>query len=211
MSMPLHSTDALNRCTDWRDLPLHDGGRSLIEASAGTGKTWTISVLYLRLLLEHEWSPAQIVVTTFTDAAAQELRERLRARLLQAEALARTISDGDGLPDRVDGAASDEMWLRNRWSSDMGGDAATLRRDLTRLRLALAELDLTPITTLHGLCRRVLADFPFESGSTFAAAELVAAESLLEDLATDAWRVLAQGDDHDAGAVLGVDSRAKLS
>lgn len=210
MSMPLHSTDALNRCTDWRDLSLHDGGRSLIEASAGTGKTWTISVLYLRLLLEHEWSPAQIVVTTFTDAAAQELRERLRARLLQAEALARTISDGDGLPDRVDGAASDEMWLRHRWSSDMGGDAATLRRDLTRLRLALAELDLAPITTLHGLCRRVLADFPFESGSTFAAAELVAAESLLQDLATDAWRVLAQGDDHDAGAVLGVDSRAKL-
>ncbi|HEY9513858.1 MAG TPA: UvrD-helicase domain-containing protein, partial [Rhodanobacter sp.] len=67
--------------TDWRALNLADGGRSLIEASAGTGKTWTIAVLYLRLLLERELSPRQIVVTTFTEAAAQELHERLRSKL----------------------------------------------------------------------------------------------------------------------------------
>ena len=66
---------------DWRGLNLDQGGRSLIEASAGTGKTWTIAVLYLRLLLEQALGPRQIVVTTFTDAAASELRERLRDRL----------------------------------------------------------------------------------------------------------------------------------
>ena len=66
---------------DWRSLNLDDGGRSLIEASAGTGKTWTIAVLYLRLLLERQLSPRQIVVTTLTDAAGKELRERLRGKV----------------------------------------------------------------------------------------------------------------------------------
>ncbi|MGV8944741.1 UvrD-helicase domain-containing protein, partial [Thermomonas sp.] len=79
--------------TNWIELPLHAGGRSLIEASAGTGKTWTIAVLYLRLLLEHGLSPKQIVVTTFTDAAAQELRERIRSRVLAAELQARQALD----------------------------------------------------------------------------------------------------------------------
>ena len=58
---------------DWRNLDLAPGGRSLIEASAGTGKTWTIGVLYLRLLLERDLSPRQIVVATFTNAAAFEV------------------------------------------------------------------------------------------------------------------------------------------
>ena len=47
----------------WRRLQLEAGGRSLIEASAGTGKTWTIAVLYLRLLLEKQLSPGSIIVT----------------------------------------------------------------------------------------------------------------------------------------------------
>ena len=67
----------------WRELPLD--GRVLIEASAGTGKTWTIGVVYLRLLLERGLGVEQILVTTFTEAAAQELRERLRRRLVETE------------------------------------------------------------------------------------------------------------------------------
>lgn len=70
--------------------PLH--GSQLIEASAGTGKTFTISALYLRLILGHggeqgferELLPPQILVVTFTDAATKELRERIRARLAEA-------------------------------------------------------------------------------------------------------------------------------
>ena len=68
-------------------LPLH--GSRLIEASAGTGKTWTIAALYLRLVLGHgdcgarapaALGPAQILVMTFTRAATRELAERIRAR-----------------------------------------------------------------------------------------------------------------------------------
>lgn len=176
-------TDARQHA-DWTVLPLDPGGRSLIEASAGTGKTWTISVLYLRLLLEQRLSPKQIVVTTFTDAAAQELRERIRERLLWAARLA------DGSAPAALQPTADEAWLRARWS----GDAAAARADLHRLRLALAELDLAPIGTLHGLCRRILADFPFECGVPFELGEFVDAAGLRNELLDDLWRCLTQTD-----------------
>ncbi|OZB78278.1 MAG: hypothetical protein B7X28_09125 [Halothiobacillus sp. 13-55-253] len=70
-------------------------GSRLIEASAGTGKTFTIALLYVRLVLGHGTEPLmppQILVTTFTDAAADELRERIRARLFEAS---RMFSDAD--------------------------------------------------------------------------------------------------------------------
>ncbi len=180
----------------WTGLPLGPGGRSLIEASAGTGKTWTISVLYLRLLLEPATSatlpltPRQIVVATFTDAAAQELRARIRARLSWAEQIAATaIASSVFAVDS--GMASDEAWLRTRWNRDED----RVRRDRQRLRLALAELDLAPITTLHGLCRRIIADYPFESGGAFRSGELASGDRLLDELAEDLWRRLQQGGD----------------
>src|SRR5690606_3090964 len=67
----------------WRNLPLD--GRVLIEASAGTGKTWNIGLVYLRLLVERGLGVERILVTTFTEAAAQELRERLRRRIVEVE------------------------------------------------------------------------------------------------------------------------------
>lgn len=169
---------------DWTALDLASPGRTLIEASAGTGKTWTISVLYLRLLLEQGLSPAQIVVTTFTDAAAQELRERLRARLAWAED--QTLAwPSESQAD----APTDLAWLHARWRTD----ATQAGRDRLRLRLALADLDRAPVTTLHGLCKRILDDYPFESGASLQAGELVSADALLDEWAEDLWRQLQQG------------------
>ena len=173
---------------DWRTLNLAAGGRSLIEASAGTGKTWTIAVLYLRLLLERELSPRQVVVTTFTDAAAQELRERLRSKLEWA------LLQADPKTSPAAAPSADEVWLRARWA-----DTATRRSDdSARLRLALAEMDVAPINTLHGLCRRVLADYPFACGVTFALGDMVAGETLLDEVTADVWRRLQQSHDGDA-------------
>lgn len=175
--------------SSWMDLSLQAGGRSLIEASAGTGKTWTIAVLYLRLLLERGLSPKQIVVTTFTDAAAQELRERIRSRVLAAEQTAKQVLEGSG-------ATGYEDWLANRWfdDSDAACDVQKVSSDLNRLRLAAAELDLAPIGTLHSLCRKILTDYPFESGSTFDLGDMVSADSLLEMCTNDFWRRLHQSD-----------------
>lgn len=174
------------RIASWRALDLAGAGRSLIEASAGTGKTWTIAVLYLRLLLEGETprTPRQIVVGTFTDAAAQELRDRLRARLLWAEAAAERAAQGEA----PDSAGDDADWLAARWQAA----PAQIDVDRVRLRLAQAELDLAPIGTLHSLCRRILADFPVESGSTFAAGEVIAEAAVLDALVDDLWRDLMQ-------------------
>ena len=83
-------------------------GSQLIEASAGTGKTFTISALYLRLVLGHgsegmgfgrELLPPQILVVTFTDAATKELRDRIRTRLAEA---ARFFRDEITRPDAID-------------------------------------------------------------------------------------------------------------
>jgi exodeoxyribonuclease V beta subunit len=80
----------LSDSLDIRTFPLR--GSRLIEASAGTGKTWTIALLYTRLILQHghehafkrALTPEQILVVTFTDAATQELKDRIRARLSDA-------------------------------------------------------------------------------------------------------------------------------
>ncbi|WP_222564293.1 UvrD-helicase domain-containing protein [Novilysobacter antarcticus] len=178
---------------DWRDLELGAGGRSLIEASAGTGKTWTIAVLYLRLLLEQGWSPRQVVVTTFTEAAAQELRERLRGKLRWAVQIAES---SEPFPAT---AGADAMWLHGRWEHS----ADTRVNDLQALRLALAEMDAAPISTLHSLCRRILADHPFACGVAFVMGEMVASDALLDEVTGDLWRRLQQGDASDPLVTLG--------
>ena len=89
-------------------------GSQLIEASAGTGKTFTISALYLRLVLGHgaessgfgrELLPPQILVVTFTDAATKELRERIRTRLAEACLLYTSPSPRDRTRSRMPSSA----------------------------------------------------------------------------------------------------------
>lgn len=169
---------------DWQTLPLVSGGRSLIEASAGTGKTWTIAALYLRLLLEEGFSPRQIVVTTFTDAAAAELRQRLRGRLERAIELCSAAQDA-ALDDG-------EHWLQARWQ-----DEAIQEKDKTLLQLALTAMDVAPMGTLHSLCRRILDDHPFACAMPFVPGEMVAAETLRHEIACDLWRRLQQGRPDD--------------
>ena len=174
---------------DWRTLPLGGDRRALVEASAGTGKTWTIAALYLRLLLEGEapLGPRQVVVATFTEAAAQELRQRIRARLQWALV---QVEQPPQVPDANDEAA---RWLHALRSDANAGVLAA------RLRLALMDLDQAPIDTLHGLCLRILREAPFESGAPFGGIALVDGAALDAELADDAWRHLVQEDAGDAG------------
>src|SRR5690625_3371155 len=84
------------------NLPLD--GRQLIEASAGTGKTWTIAGLYARLIVERRLPVRQLLVMTFTRAATEELRQRLRDRLSLCATLAGQMR---ARPDAVDTDAPD--------------------------------------------------------------------------------------------------------
>ncbi len=168
--------------------------RSLIEASAGTGKTWTISVLYLRLLLETGRRVSEIVVTTFTDAAAHELRQRIRARLNWA--VHEVARRGVVVDDKDD--AELRAWLRRRWQ---GVDA---QHDAIALRLALFELDRAPIGTMHALCLRLLTDAPLAAGGALRVASLIGDDELYQEIGEDLLRELAfrnSTDDEERSAI----------
>ncbi|QWP77771.1 exodeoxyribonuclease V subunit beta [Lysobacter sp. K5869] len=169
------------------DLPL-DGLR-LIEASAGTGKTYTLATLVARLVIERGLSVSRILAVTFTDAATQELRERLRRRLLLA---ARIAADDPSLDEADDDAERALTRALVRAQAGIEGDAP-LR---ARLQRAAREIDLAAVVTIHGFCARVLAEHALETGQAFAAPELIGSERELHDeIAVDLWRAFG----NDAG------------
>jgi exodeoxyribonuclease V beta subunit len=160
--------------------PLH--GSRLIEASAGTGKTWTIAALYVRLVLGHGGSaayqrpllPADILVMTFTRAATRELSNRVRERLVEAAAYFRGQS------------AKADPYLDALLESYPGDTER--QQGAHRLMLAAETMDEAAIFTIDAWCQRMLREHAFDSGSLFDE-ELVTDESaLFEDAAHDYWR-----------------------
>ncbi|MHA6491687.1 exodeoxyribonuclease V subunit beta [Pseudomonas borbori] len=144
-------------------------GRSLIEASAGTGKTWTLTALYARLLLERQLSVSQILVVTYTTAATAELRERIRERLAELLGL-------------YDGVTSHDEFLNQLHQRHPGPEA---RR---RLLLAVHGFDEAAIFTIHGFCQRALQDAAFEAGGDFDSELTQDDREVIDALLGDAWR-----------------------
>ncbi|TNJ37166.1 exodeoxyribonuclease V subunit beta [Chlorobaculum thiosulfatiphilum] len=146
---------------------------NLIEASAGTGKTYAIASFYLRLLVERELRPEQILVVTFTEAATQELRARIRRRIREALDVMRGESTEDDflvkLRDRADVIGSSEQ-------------AAEL------LEAALAGFDMASIFTIHGFCLRALQDHAFESGALYDTELMDDQSALAGQVIDDFWR-----------------------
>lgn len=149
-------------------------GRHLIEASAGTGKTFTITTLCLRLVVEQGLEPEEILVVTYTRAATAELRDRVRTRLRQA--LAYLEADPG---DRPDDAVLATL---------VGGWDAALARD--RLARALAGFDLAPISTIHSFCQRALRENAFESATAFDLDLADDRGKRVEEIARDLWTEL---------------------
>ena len=158
-------------------LPLH--GVQWIEASAGTGKTFLLATLYSRLVIEAGWPVASLLAVTFTEAATQELRERLRERLV----LARDLAAGDAGGDEGEAQRLTTRLVAS--AIEREGRAFLLRR----LRLAVEAMDVAPIFTIHGFCRRALADHAIEAGQPLVQRAIVENETALrEEVATDFWR-----------------------
>ncbi|GFM89204.1 RecBCD enzyme subunit RecB [Pseudomonas cichorii] len=157
-------------------------GSQLIEASAGTGKTFTISALYLRLVLGHgdetsgfgrELLPPQILVVTFTDAATKELRDRIRTRLAEA---ARFFRDEIAAPDDL---IAD---LRAQFSTEQWPGCAN------RLDIAAQWMDEAAVSTIHSWCQRMLREHAFDSGSLFTQSLETDHSDLLGEVLRDYWR-----------------------
>jgi len=158
-------------------------GSQLIEASAGTGKTFTISALYLRLVLGHggdesgfgrELLPPQILVVTFTDAATKELRERIRIRLAEA---ARFFRDEIEQPDAL---IAD---LREHYDPQQWPACAN------RLDIAAQWMDEAAVSTIHSWCQRMLREHAFDSGSLFTQTLETDHSDLLGEVLRDYWRL----------------------
>ena len=124
-------------------------GRRLIEASAGTGKTFTLAALYVRLVLGHGGDnafsrplmPPEILVVTFTEAATQELRDRIRRRLTEARD---ALLSSDPITDRVLAGLLEPYTLEERHHA------------AARLDQAARMMDDAAIFTIHGFCQRML-------------------------------------------------------
>jgi exodeoxyribonuclease V beta subunit len=165
------------------NMPL--SGLQLIEASAGTGKTWTLATLVLRLVIERGLLVDRILAVTYTEAATQELRERLRERLQQAARIAAGAADVFARPADESAIALITTLIERRLGVE---PAATLQ---ARLRRAAQQMDLGPVFTIHGFCARVLAEHALDSDRAFTPAEMIGSERpLLDDVAADLWRTL---------------------
>ncbi len=157
-------------------LPLQ--GLQVIEASAGTGKTYTLAALYVRLVLGHgraqgPLSPPEILVMTFTEAATAELRDRIRLRLTQAAQDFRLAG------------APDDAFLRDLKNSI---DAAQWPRCAARLDAAAQWMDEAAIFTIHGWSSRMLRQHAFDSSSLFEQSTVQDSEALRLQSAADYWR-----------------------
>jgi exodeoxyribonuclease V beta subunit len=164
------------------DVPLRD--TTLIEASAGTGKTWTLATLYLRLLVERELKVGQILVVTYTNAATAELRDRIRSRLREAVA----YFEQAGAPGDVAARADDDGTvgpLAHLVARCRG--AGTLERVGKHLAAALRGFDEAAIFTIHGFCQRILLENAFESGVLFDAELVTDERPLCSEVVKDFW------------------------
>ncbi len=146
------------------------GAINLIEASAGTGKTYAITGLYLRLLVERGYRAGDILVVTYTRAATEELKERIHKRLLESRQVFQQETGSDPFyremlqryPDR--------------------------RQAIRRLNKAILAFDEAAIFTIHGFCQRVLSDAAFASGMPLTTAILADDSMVLQEIVEDFWR-----------------------
>ena len=162
-------------------------GSQLIEASAGTGKTFTIALLYVRLILGHggasafpggALTPPEILVVTFTDAATRELRDRIRARLAEAARVFRAPPEGPG-----ESAPPDILHeLRASYAPDEWPLCAR------RLELAAEWMDEAAVSTIHGWCKRMLHEHAFDCQSLFTRTLETDLRDLLAEVVRDYWR-----------------------
>ncbi|OPY64319.1 MAG: RecBCD enzyme subunit RecB [Syntrophorhabdus sp. PtaU1.Bin050] len=168
-------------------------GRTLIEASAGTGKTYAIANLYLRLLVEENLKVEEILVVTFTKAATEELKGRIRRRIVDA---LQTFSGRETKDDFLNGFAAGIQ------------DRAEAARRLTN---ALRGFDLAAIFTIHGFCLRMLHNHAFESASLFDTGLMEDQGAVLQEIVNDFWRTYVYPMTDDTfSAVVDSTNREKL-
>jgi len=143
-------------------------GSNLIEASAGTGKTYSIAILVLRLILEKQIPIEKILMVTFTKAAVAELESRIRKFVRKAYQFA------CGIP------------IDDQTIIEVVGDA-----DIEKIRLlrdAVQSLDSLSVMTIHSFCQQVITQYPFETKESFEAELMTDTNDLVMHFVNNYWR-----------------------
>ena len=157
---------------------------SLIEASAGTGKTYTIGSLYLRLLLKEgennfyrPLNVEEILVVTFTEMATEELKKKIRERITDAIDKLTAFAE-----------TKDKSAFKNDEFLTALCDNLNIFEAIHHLKLAEQNMDLAAIYTIHGFCRRMLMQYAFHSGIHFNLELIKDQSDLLVRFANEFWR-----------------------
>ncbi|MGO1618332.1 MAG: exodeoxyribonuclease V subunit beta [Oceanisphaera sp.] len=158
-------------------------GSRLIEASAGTGKTFTLALLYVRLILgqsnnqcgfQRPLIPKEILVVTFTELAAGELRDRIRARLVDAaDYFKQPELAQDPLLVALRQDYPEPEWPRCAW----------------RLQMAAESMDEASVSTIHSWCNRMLVEHTFDTRGLFNRELVTDSSERLTEVVEDYWRV----------------------
>jgi exodeoxyribonuclease V beta subunit len=159
-----------------RSLELDLAGISLIEASAGTGKTYTIANLYLRHILAGR-QPSEILVVSFTNAATDELHQRIHARLYQALQTLETRQDPD----------DEFLQLLLLQHLELDPELQLQRERL--IQYALRSMDEATISTIHGFCHAALQDHALLSNRQFESEIISNDDDYWDHALKDWWRL----------------------
>ena len=150
-----------------------DKGVTLLEASAGTGKTYALARIFLRLVAEEGLEVGKILTVTFTTAATEELRDRIRSLLVEAyETLSEPPQENE-----------DPTFSRLRTLEQV-----PVHECIRRIKLAATCFDEAIISTIHGFCHRVLTENSFETQSLFEAELDKAAKEMVQEGVEEYWR-----------------------
>ncbi|SMO33836.1 exodeoxyribonuclease V subunit beta [Gracilimonas mengyeensis] len=164
--------ESLNRL-DVFEAPLQ--GISLVEASAGTGKTHNITSLYVRAIIERNLTPSQILVMTFTEAATAELKQRLRRRMRESLAAVEGGYDGD------------DDFLLTLTEKEYPNAKQQLKE-------AIDSFDEAAVFTIHGFCNRVLAEYSLQFDVPAEFQLLTDESELIQDQVDAYWRSFIRKD-----------------
>lgn len=156
-------------------------GHSLIEAGAGTGKTYTLVLLYLRLVLERQLPPESILVVTFTVNATEELRGRIRDRIREAiDCLTGRLQTDGALQAILEQHAPDKA--------------------LVLLQDALGRMDEAAVYTIHSFCQRILQDHAFACSMSYSSQFIEQEDDLRREIIQDYWRLCFHDVDSEKAA-----------
>ena len=158
---------------------------NLVEASAGTGKTYSIAILSLRLIIEKDLKISSLLMVTFTNAAVAELEARIRLFVREGLKAARTGACSE--------SGVEDLILNSSISKNLV---------LERLERAVLELDETSILTIHSFCQETLTSYAFETKQMYGLEPVQNNQELVIEYVNDFWREKIAGLDSDVLAIL---------